>query len=92
MKKTITLNEKQMEMLKNWMKTDQDLLELADQCVASKGGLAGFRVANIRFEDMRNKRDREAYLLVASLQMSFVAEQGPRVNPEETAGDAGTPA
>ena len=91
MEKTITLNGTQMKLLEAYMETDASVLELVEQLNENRGG-DGQRTLRNHFENMCDKRSRLASRLAASLSITFVAEQGPRVNPEETAGDAGTPA
>jgi hypothetical protein len=91
MDSTITLNAEQTKLLKEFMQTDADVLELVEQLNENRGG-DGQRTLRNHFENMCDKRGRIANRLAASLQMSFVAEQGPRVNPEGTASGAGTPA
>ena len=91
MAQTITLNAEQTKLLKEFISTDADVLELVEQLNENRGG-DGQRTLRNHFENMCDKRSRLASRLAASLSITFVAEQGPRVNPEETAGDAGTPA
>jgi hypothetical protein len=89
MEKTITLNETQMELLKNYIKVGEDVVALAKQCRECPDGPA-YRVLNIHFENKRDCVLKEARVLAESLAIAFVAEQGPQVNPVEIASEAET--
>lgn len=92
MTKPITLNETQMELLEEFVKADADVIDLARQVSECKGVTESYRVLNMHFQNMWAKRSQMARKLASSLAITFVAEQGPRKNPEGTAGNTETSA
>jgi hypothetical protein len=85
----MSFDEEDMKLLKEYIAADNDQCELAKQCVECPDG-PGYRVLNIHFENMCEKRDKYARLLCSRIAQTFVAEQGPQVNPVGTAGEAAT--
>jgi hypothetical protein len=86
----IILNVAEIGILMGFMETDQDVKDIAKQCneCATRG--AGYRVLENHLQSMCSKRDKLALNLAKSLAITFVAVQGPQVNPVEIARETET--
>lgn len=93
MEKTITLNETQIKLLKEFqaaLNTLNSAREFYDKCIDKTDAEVAEAAKIVRSAFV--KHDSAACVFAYSVEAELRAEQGPRVNPEETAGDAGTPA
>ena len=84
------MNVAQIGILMGFMEADQAVKDTALRCneCATRG--EPYRLLELHVDNMRVKRSELALCLAKSLAITFVAEQGPQVNPVETAGEAAT--